>query len=448
MTVRMLALDHFFDQDLRALERHPDVSLRRVGYQRLRLPALDILGETVGTGLDRFLDPDLREQRARYRGWLHREVRRMYVEWPFDVFVLPSDVFFYVRDLPDAVHELGAPVAVVQKETTISPDTMTRHSGDLGRATPFVSDLMTVCSERHRSFWIRSGADPRRVVVTGQPRFDVYAEELVPPTSGRPRRVLFLSYELDAYEPGVGQGMGRATWSTLREQTEAVLVDLVRQGGATVTVKPHPQQSAAGRSRLEALAGESLGRGLRFADPNADSRHLIASADVVVGFQTTGLYEAVAARRVVVYAAWGEHYERHRPGLIAFDRAPAACVHHALGPEELRSLIVEADPAPSGCEPWVTEALGPIDGHATDRVVHLLQGLVDDYAATPLRRRVDRRRTVGVVLAAVHAAGIWVSAAVRALLGGPAAPRDVLRAHRRIAAQRLATIWAGVRGTR
>jgi hypothetical protein len=55
-------------------------------------------------------------------------------------------------------------VVVVQKETTISPDTMEDHSLIVGEFAPFVSDYMTVCSERHREFWLRAGVDGGRVV--------------------------------------------------------------------------------------------------------------------------------------------------------------------------------------------------------------------------------------------------------------------------------------------
>ena len=126
--VRVLAMDHFFDQDLRALAAHPRLDVRRFAYQRLRGPAMRVLGEDVATGLQAFARPELADGRRRYALWLTGEVRRLYLERAFDVIVLPSDTFFYVRSLPDAAHALGVPVVVVQKETTISIDTMERHS--------------------------------------------------------------------------------------------------------------------------------------------------------------------------------------------------------------------------------------------------------------------------------------------------------------------------------
>ena len=77
------------------------------------------MGSQVARGLARIQRPRLSAAaRRRYAAWLDGEVRRLYLERAFDVIVLPSDTFFYVRTLPAAAHRLGLPVVVVQKETT------------------------------------------------------------------------------------------------------------------------------------------------------------------------------------------------------------------------------------------------------------------------------------------------------------------------------------------
>ena len=302
--LRVLAFDHFFDQDLRALEAHPRLDVRRFPYQRLRRPAMRMMGKDVSATLKAYNRPELAAARGRYAAWLVREVRRLYMERAFDVVVLPSDTFFYVRTLPAAAHRLGIPVVVIQKETTISQATMDVFSDELRREAPFLADFMTVCSPRQREFWIRAGTDPGLIEVTGQPRFDMYASSSPVTTSRRPK-VLYMTYKLDAYVPGVGRGMGLRTWESLRTETEAALIELARSGGCNVVVKVHPQQDyRAEAARLSALAGPAWNRSLRIAVQDTDTRELITATDIVVGFQTTALYEAVAARKRVIYAAW------------------------------------------------------------------------------------------------------------------------------------------------
>src|SRR5262249_48652407 len=154
---------------------------------------------------------------------------------------------------------------------------------------------MTVCSERHREFWMRAGADGDRVEVTGQPRFDVYATPSPRATRGVPR-VLLLTYLLDAYVPGVGRGSGQRTWEPMLDETEHALVESVRSGDCELVVKFHPQQPRTSEvARVSRIAKDLLGSSVRIADPEADTRGLILDADIVVGFQTTALYESVAA---------------------------------------------------------------------------------------------------------------------------------------------------------
>ena len=420
--IRVLALDHFFDQDLCALEAHPRLDVRRFPYQRLRGRALRIMGSEVGRGLHTHNRTDLAAARGRYAAWLTREVRSLYLERAFDVVVLPSDTFFYVRTLPAATHRLGIPVAVVQKETTISSATMETFSTEVRTEAPFVSDLMTVCSERQREFWIRAGTPGDRIVITGQPRFDIYASAHATAPSSR-RRVLFLTYALDAYVPGAGRGKGLRTWESLRDATERTLVALARDGACDIVIKCHPQQDHQTESRrLEQIAGPTWNGAVRLAAADTDTRELIMDSDFVVGFQTTALYEAVAACRRVIYAAWGAQYEELRAGLIRFDEAPKECVAHAHSPEMLTAMLSGAmAPPPGVCSAWYEQALGTVDGHATERVVDQLATLASSWSATEEVRRLERhRRSFAVALLARSLAAevVWAAAMPVAHLAG------------------------------
>lgn len=420
--VRVLALDHFFDQDLRALEAHPRLDVRRFPYQRLRGPAVRYMGKAVAHGLRAYNDPHIRPARGRYASWLAHELQHLYLERAFDVVVLPSDAFFYVRTLPAAAHRLGIPTVVVQKETTISNATMELFSREIGDEAPFVSDFMTVCSDRQREFWVRAGADAMRIEVTGQPRFDMYASPTARAPGHRPR-VLFLSYALDAYVLEDRHDRGRLTWEPLRQATESALLGLVNAGRCEVIVKCHPQQNRRVEAkRLEALAGSLWNRGMSVAAEDADTRELIVRADSVVGFQTTALYEAAAAHRRVIYAAWGNEYERHRSGLIPFHDAPSGCLRHASSSGMLTSMLTD-DAAPQGstCRDWYEDALGPVDGHAVNRVAERVATVAAAWRATDVRHALDRRRrrfALGFLARSIAAEAVWTAATPAANLVG------------------------------
>ena len=252
----------------------------------------------------------------------------------------------------------------------------------------------------------------------------------------RPRQCggefLFLSYALDAYVPGAGRGKGLRTWEPLRDATESALVECARAGTCEVIVKCHPQQDRRAVARhLTGLVGGAWTRRVTLADPDADTRELINSADVVVGFQTTALYEAVAARREVVYAAWGDAYERYRSGLIPFHDAPQECVRHAESREMLVAMLADdVIPAAAGCATWYEAALGSIDGHATDRVASRLATVAAECSPTEERRALEvhrRRYAMGLLARSLSAEALWTAALPVAHIAGE---------HRRVAIRR------------
>jgi hypothetical protein len=403
--VRFLVLDHFFGQDIEALRAalEPGDELRTISYDVLRAESLRIFPQRVASGLEPLSDPAFEQERqawaAELRSILHAELSR----FPFDVLISPSDLFFYARALPAVCHEVGVPFVVVQKETTVAPNTMREHAAAVALHAPPVADAMTSCSERQKEFWVRAGAAPDSIAVTGQPRFDVYGtSDHEPRPDGR--RLLFFSYHADAYHPsGAGGSEGEPAWSRLHHETEQGLWELAARGW-DVTIKPHPQQDfRADRQRLAAAMPAAAAGRVRFAENEADARELILAADVVVGFQTTALIESMAAGRPVVYTGWDAQARRLAGELIPFgDWRDVLSVVDA--PEDLveavegaRGRRLSGDAADRARAIW-TEYLGPVDGRAAERALAVVRGCSEAYAAarTPevaaFRERVVARR--------------------------------------------------------
>jgi len=371
--VRVLAFDHFFDQDVRALRSTLDDGDALVvePYQRLWHLARRHFPAAAFHTLAAAYEDSIRPCWDRYLPAAERVARRLRRAARPDVFVVPSDVFFYLRPVIQDFARHGIPTVVVQKETTISPMVMTDHAEQVRASTPFISDHMTVCSERQKQFWVNAGTDPAAITVTGQPRFDLYARARSEARRPGPPRLLYLSYDDVAYLPSDTGVPYDGSWRDLREATERAVAATAGRGWA-VTAKRHPQQSAS---------TDWLGSSVVRAPQSADTRDLIVDADVVVGFQTTALFEAAAAGCRVVYPAWGEVFDEAVDLLIPFHEMPGL-VTHARSPEELAAALggdVEAltPPDPEGRGSY-EEHLGPVDGRASERVVDLLRS----WAAT------------------------------------------------------------------
>jgi hypothetical protein len=405
--MRLLVLDHFYDQDIDALARalRDDEEIRVVSYELLRFEALRVFPESVASGLEAFADPAQAPNRERYAGVLRELLEDEFTAWPFDAFVAPSDVFFYVRAAPAACHALGAPFLVAQKETTISPHTMREHAERVRRLAPPIADHMTVCSEHHKAFWVRAGADADAITVTGQPRFDLFAQRDVwPPDvgygAGGPA-VLFLSYFVDAYHPT--EGAGEPAWARLHRETEEGLWELAREGWR-VLIKPHPQQGARElRDRLRQTLGPLWEQRVFVVDPTADVRPLVAAADVTVGFQSTAMLEAMLAGRPTLYTAWDPETRRLSGELIPFaewgDVIDVVTDAGALAATVRDRRRWQADAATLARRRAIAERyLGPVDGGAARRTLDVIRGEVERHAAarTPemqaRRLALERRR--------------------------------------------------------
>ena len=394
--MKFLIFDHFFQQDIEALR------VVATGHQ-LRVFQASVLSDIARKYLPAWafgsFDPQGFARTDYVKAYQHYEEKSrevlhdLYLTFPFDAVIAPSDVFPYIRPWVTQTHELGLPFIVLQKETTVMPLFMIENARAIGQVFPFIGDLMLVCSERLKQFWLNTGAVADKIVVTGQPRFDFYrcperwqtwAELGLQIPVERPT-ILFLSYDV-----GITYAIGSdsaPTWMQLRTETEMTLIDMARQSRFNVLIKPHPQQQGFHdyQEKLRKMAGPLWGKTVQFISGLSDARQLITNADVIVGFQTTGLIEAMAAGKKPVYTFWTEPAMRVADDLIPFHQMEDV-LSIAHSPQELESLLLSERENVFTEEQTrrrlhlVEEHLGPLDGHASERCLKLIEDYVADYA--------------------------------------------------------------------
>jgi len=406
--MNILIINHYYEQDIDALlSANRGHTFQIVSYLHFYKEAQRYFPASVFIGLEEYHRPVHAEARQRYAARARQMVHELYYLFPFDVVIAPSDTFFYIRPVVTAVQEMGVPFIVVQKETTISPHTMIAHAQAIGRYYPFIGDHMLVCSHRHKQFWLNAGADPDKITVTGQPRFDLYCQphrwhswsELGLQVDSTRRTILFFSYDLGAYSPE-GE-MAAQSWAQLRTETEEALIALVHRGGYNLLIKPHPQQDVIGeRARLRAMAGVTWGKAVQLLPAELDARQLIINADIVVGFQTTALFEAMIAGKEVIYTYWTEPAERFAADLIPFHKR-ADLLRCVRSPQELTNAVLDyqGDVTDKGVMKqrlaFFKEYLGPLDGHASERALRIIEECTAQCneriseEARALRRRLD-----------------------------------------------------------
>lgn len=379
-------MNHSFEHDIAALSAaSPEWSWRVVNLDLFAREATRIMGQEVTEHLGAYARPHLAERRAAWCRRLAGLLQDLYLERPFDAFVVPSDSYFYLRDAPAACAALGVPFLVVQKETTIAPWNMEVGTKALREHAPLIARHMTVCSERHREYWERSGAPRERMTVTGQPRFDFYADlphEPLPYGDDGPI-ILFFSYLPDFYHPGMVGSESTAIWQDLLDRTEEELWGLAAEG-YRVLVKPHPLQPfRVEERRIRAHVGALYGTKVFVLDGALDVRRLIAGSDIAVGFQSTVMIEAMVAGLPTLYTSWDPECRRIEGTLTPYHEWDGL-IEVVRDADAFADTVRSAQPAQPGSERWEARRrlgelhLGALDGRASQRTV---QVLADEVAA-------------------------------------------------------------------
>lgn len=379
-------MNHSFEHDIAALAAaSPEWGWRVVNLDLFAREATRIMGSEVTEHLGAYARAHLAERRADWRRRLAGLLEDLYLERPFDAFVVPSDSYFYLRDAPEACAALGVPFLVVQKETTIAPWNMEVGTKALREHAPLIARHMTVCSERHREYWERSGAPRERMTVTGQPRFDYYADlppEQLPYGDDGPI-ILFFSYLPDFYHPGMVGSESTAIWQDLLNRTEDELWGLAAEG-YRVLVKPHPLQPfRVEERRIRTRVGALYGTKVFVLDGALDVRRLIAGSDIAVGFQSTVMIEAMVAGLPTLYTSWDPECRRIEGTLTPYHEWDGL-IEVVRDADAFAETVRCAQPAQPGSERWTArrrlgeQHLGPLDGRASERTV---QVLADEVAA-------------------------------------------------------------------
>jgi len=377
--IRALVVDHFFDQDIAQLRRHQPASssISVVPYQRWAIPARFCFPSSAFVGLETAYASNLDRRWRIFSAIAKRQVRWLFRCYQPNILILPTDSIFYFRPYLQEFRNLGVPIFVLQKETTISPITMELHSGEIKEWVPPIFDFTSVCSDRQREFWERAGAPPELIEITGQPRFDFYSQSRSTVRESTKPRLLYLSFDDIAYLPDDHGHASGHSWYGFRESVEKTLGCFSHQ--FEIVVKHHPQQVAKD-----------------FLNPNdvtvmsreSDTRQLILDADLVVGFQTTALFEAAIAQKPSIYVGWGDTFNEFRSGLVPYEKLGGS-IKGAASEEQfanfLRDFLADGSfwVSQNDDESLLDQYIGPRDGNNSLRVWQLIKKLSKPQSAEP-----------------------------------------------------------------
>lgn len=242
-----------------------------------------------------------------------------------------------------------------------------RFSAPGSTAFDILPDRIAVMDDETAVELRQEGVPPDRIVVTGQPYLDQYAQAAAACTCRRDGSAPVVLYVADPagerhipdYHPGYRlQAPGDHTRNTVVVHYLAEMLARLAPG-ATVIVRPHPKSEPDEFVRFERHPGPIAIR----VDGTPSPADAIAGADIVVGLMALTLVEAYLVGRrvisVVPQAAEEGQLILNRRGLIQPVRSVA---------ELEAALAASLREAPRGAAPH-----GLTDGRATERVVALIR---------------------------------------------------------------------------
>ncbi|MEO8701403.1 MAG: hypothetical protein ABI867_15260 [Kofleriaceae bacterium] len=338
----------------------------------------------------------MRETIARYkREFAAGFAKRLVRETKLDALITPSDTFYYLRPIIEELRALGIPTIVQCKEGTIAPGAMMdSHAQLLGHRYPPIADRYLLWSENHATFWGKVGVPPEHMQVLGQPRSDFFfhperwpSKQALGLTEGKQLVVAF-TFDADSYVRVLEPNRDRP-WKPNRDAMHAAVKRIARERpDVEVVIKAHPQQEELAEVTAELaadpIANVHLMTGAGLANP------LLAHADVILGFQSTVMIEAMLTRAPVFYVGWGDQHPKFEAGLIPIHTSGGVVI--PSGPEDLerllrRALDGELAPPPEmirARKAFTDRYFADADGRAAERVLTAAAGIADQL-------RSDRR---------------------------------------------------------
>jgi hypothetical protein len=291
------------------------------------------------------------------RAYVSRLADKLVRETKLDALITPSDVFFYLRPLMEELRDRGVPTIVQDKEGTIAPGTfMDDHADMLRERYPPIGDQYYLWNEAHFRFLHRAGLDPAITHILGQPRSDFFFQPDRWPSkqslglTENKKLVVMFTFDADVYVRNLERNPDMP-WRPLRDHMHAAGRELARmRSDVEVVIKAHPQAADLADIRTEVAADPLPNVSLVTANVASP---LIVHADVILGFQSTVMIEAMMTKAPVIYVGWGpkhDHFDRdmipiHRSGGVlipdsrdALDRMLRDALDGKLSPsEEMRA---------------------------------------------------------------------------------------------------------------
>lgn len=290
-----------------------------------------------------------------YRAFLKEFWLRLRRHMQFDAVLTANFAYYAERELAAVLEDSGTPFIVLHKENLKTPGLIGFYKDlYMKRRGPFLGRKIVVYNEIEKKIQIKSGViTPKRVVVTGMPRLDRLHEwrkgqsRQVLDSSVSRKQVLFFSFGPKSGLPIItrravsgipggyeklGPSLDALNWGRLALETHRALLRLARDTPELKVVMKAKGRTKETSDLFEMIGGtDDLPSNVEIV-VGGDPFDLITGSNVICGFVTTALFEALAAGKPIIIPWFAEALDENmQPYIVDLEDA----AEYAKSPEDL-----------------------------------------------------------------------------------------------------------------
>ena len=286
--------------------------------------------------LERYFKAAFLEPRQKFRDYCALAMTEAIDAYELDCLIMPKLTDDWTIDFINAVQQVGLPVVVDDREGGVSPKRLEMVPAHLRALMEVEFDLLVTHNEIQRELFLRSGLPANKILVNGAPQSDYWFRpetwqtraEIHPQLRDDRFTIVFFSFGPRTYM-NFYYGTETRDWNPLCRDYHDVILDVLRQYGDRVQII-YKFGGKPARDLFEGYA-DFKARAENYITPDNfieldgtfNSLDLIRNADLILGFQTTGLIEAMFTDNPVVYGAWGPLFDDIHETLLPLDQDEA-----------------------------------------------------------------------------------------------------------------------------
>ena len=271
--------------------------------------------------LDSYYKKKFANDRKNFRKFCAKIIDLICLNYDVDLFLMPKLNDDWTIDFIDTLNQKKKKILVDDRESTITLQRLKKVSPKLKKLVNIKFNLLTAHNDLHKQLFINGGFDKNRIVVNGAPETDFWfypkewksAKELHPDLSCKKIKILFFSFGPRTYL-NFYYGNETRTWNYLNDSYHNVIFKLLEQYSDRIQIiykfGGKPLRDLYYNYDKFILKSERFikSKSLLILDGTYNSQNLTLNSDIILGFQTSGVIEAMFTKKPIVYGAWGSFY--------------------------------------------------------------------------------------------------------------------------------------------